>query len=54
MIVSRIFASLGRKLCFFVYYVKQINNKQWMAKKITTLNESMWSMIVEGRIKRRI
>jgi hypothetical protein len=54
MIISRIFASLGRKLCLFVYYVEQINNKEWMVKKIMTLNESMWSMIVEGRIKRRV
>jgi hypothetical protein len=32
--------NLGRKFCLFVYYVEQINNKQWMIKKTTTLNGS--------------
>ncbi len=50
MIVLRRLVSSGRKFCLFVYYVKQINNKQWMAKKTTTLNGSMWSRTVEGKI----
>jgi len=52
MIVSRKLVSLGRKLCLFVYYVEKINNKQWMVKKITTLNGNVWSRMVEGRIKK--
>jgi len=32
MIVSRRLVSSGRKLCLFVYYVEQINNKQWMCR----------------------
>jgi hypothetical protein len=28
MIVSRRLVSLGRKLCLFVYYVEQVDNKQ--------------------------
>jgi hypothetical protein len=54
MTVSRKLVSLGRKLYLFMYYVEQINNKQWMAKKTTTLNGSMWSRMVEGMIKKRI
>jgi hypothetical protein len=50
MIVSRRLVSLGTKFCLFVYYVKQINNKQWMAKKIIALNASMWNRTMEGRI----
>ncbi len=38
--------NLGRKFCLFMYYVEQINNKQWMVKKTTTLNGSfiLWSI----------
>jgi hypothetical protein len=54
MIVSRRLMSSGRKLCLFVYYVEQINNKQWMAKKTMALNGSMWSKTMKGRIKKRI
>ncbi len=46
--------SLGRKLCLFVYYEEQINNKQWMAKKMAALNGGMWNRTVESKIKRRI
>jgi hypothetical protein len=46
--------SLGRKLCLFVYYEEQINNKQWMAKKMATLNGGMGNRTVESKIKRRI
>jgi hypothetical protein len=28
--------NLGRKLCLFMYYLEDINNKQWMVKKIVT------------------
>jgi hypothetical protein len=54
MFVSRRLVSMGRKLCLFVYYVEQIDNKQWMAKEVATLNGGMESRIVEGRIKMRI
>jgi hypothetical protein len=45
---------MGRKLCLFVYYVEQINNKQRMAEEATTLNGAMESRTVEGRIIRKI
>jgi hypothetical protein len=54
MTISRRLVNLGRKFCLFVYYVEQINNKQWIAKKTDALNGSMWSKMVEGKIKRRI
>ncbi len=37
---------LGRKLCLFVYYVEQIDNKQWMAKEAATLNGGVESRTV--------
>jgi hypothetical protein len=54
MTISRRLVSLGRKLCFFVYYVEQINNKQWMAKKIVAFNGGMCSRTMEGRIRKKI
>jgi hypothetical protein len=45
---------MGRKLCLFVYYVEQIDNKLWMAKEAGTLNGGMESRMVEGMIRRRI
>jgi hypothetical protein len=38
MTTSRRLVRLGRKLCLFVYYVEQINKKQWMGKEATTFN----------------
>ncbi len=29
--------SLGRKLCLFVCYVKQVGNKQWVAKGVANI-----------------
>ncbi len=52
MTISRKLVSLGKKLCLFVYHVEQINNKQWMAKKIAALNGNMWSRMVEGKDKK--
>jgi hypothetical protein len=52
MTISRRLVSLGRKFCLFVYYVEQINNKQWMAKKIAALNGGMQSRMVEGKIRK--
>jgi hypothetical protein len=37
MTISRILVSLGRKLCLFVYYVKQVDNKQWVAKEAANI-----------------
>jgi hypothetical protein len=54
MAISRILVSMGRKLCLFVYYVEQINHKQWMAKEVATLNGRMESRTVESKIKKRI
>jgi hypothetical protein len=31
MIVSRRLVSMGKKLCLFMYYAEQIDNKQWKA-----------------------
>ncbi len=45
---------MGKKLCLFMYYVEQIDNKQWMAKEATTLNGGMESRMVEGKIKKKI
>jgi hypothetical protein len=50
---SRRFVRLGRKLCLFVYYVEQINNKQWMAKETTTFNEGVESRMMHDNIKKR-
>jgi hypothetical protein len=52
MTISTRLVSLGKKLCLFVYHVEQINNKQWMAKKIAALNGGMWSRMVEGKDKK--
>jgi hypothetical protein len=54
MTVSRKLVSLGRKLCLFVYYVEQINNKHWMAKEIVALNGGMGSRTMEGKIRWKI
>jgi hypothetical protein len=29
--------NLGRKLCLFVYYVKQVDKKQWVAKNVANI-----------------
>jgi hypothetical protein len=29
--------SLGRKLCLFVCYVKQVGSKQWVAKGVASI-----------------
>jgi hypothetical protein len=34
---------MGRKLCLFVYYVEQIDNKQWMAEEVAIINGGMES-----------
>jgi hypothetical protein len=52
MSVLRRLVNMGRKLCLFVYYVEQIDNKQWMAKEVATLNGGMENKMLEGRIKR--
>jgi hypothetical protein len=54
MTVSRRLASMGRKLCLFVYYVELIDNKQWMAEEAMALNGAMESRMVESNIRRRI
>jgi len=37
MTTSRRLMGPGRKLCLFVYYVKQVDNKQWVAKDIANI-----------------
>jgi hypothetical protein len=54
MTVSRRLVNMGRKLCLFVYYVEQINNKQWIAKEVAALNGGMESRTVENMLRRRI
>ncbi len=43
---------MGRKFCLFMYYVEQIDNKQWMAKEVMTLNGGMENKALEGKIRR--
>jgi hypothetical protein len=45
MTASKRLVSLGRKLCLFVHYVKQVDNKQWVAKDATNIE---W----RGRVRR--
>jgi len=54
MIVSRRLVSMGKKLCLFVYYVEQIDNKQWMVEEAMALNGGMESRMMEGKIRSRI
>ncbi len=53
MTISRSLVRLGRKLCLFVYYVEQINNKQWMAKEATTFNGGVESRTMRDNIRKR-
>ncbi len=34
---------MGKKLCLFVYYVEQIDNKQWMVEEAVALDRGMES-----------
>jgi hypothetical protein len=52
MIISRRLVNMGRKFCLFMYYVEQIDNKQWMAKEVMTLNGGMENKALEGKIRR--
>ncbi len=54
MTVSRRPVRLGRKLCLLVYYVEQIDNKQWMASEAITFNGGVESRIVHDKIRRKI
>jgi len=54
MIASRRLVSLDRKLCLFVYYVEQIDNKQWVGKEVATFNGGVESRMVHDNIKRKI
>jgi hypothetical protein len=53
MTTSRRFVRLGRKFCLFVYYVEQINNKEWMVKEPATFNGSVESRTMHDNIRRR-
>jgi len=46
--------SMGRKLCLFMYYVEQIDNKQWMVEEVAVLNGVMDSRTMEGMIRKKI
>jgi hypothetical protein len=37
MTIVRRLLSLSRKLCLFVYYVKHVDNKQWVAKDVANI-----------------
>ncbi len=41
------------KLCLFMYYVEQIDNKQWMVEEVAALNGIMDSRTVEGNIRKK-
>jgi hypothetical protein len=43
MIISRRLVSMSRKFCLFVYYVEEIDNKQWMFKGAMALME-VWKV----------
>ncbi len=45
---------LGKKLWLFVYYVEQIDNKQWMVKEAATLNGGVESKTGSDNIRKRI
>jgi hypothetical protein len=53
MTASRTLVKLDRKLCLFVYYVDQINNKEWMVKEATTFNRGVESRMVHDSERRR-
>jgi uncharacterized membrane protein YjgN (DUF898 family) len=52
--ISRRLVNMGKKLCLFVYYVKLIDNKQWMVEEAATLNGAMNNRTMKGSIRRRI
>ncbi len=54
MTSSKRLVSLGRKLCLFVYYVEQVDNKQWVAKDVPTFNGGVESRMVHDTIKKGI
>ncbi len=54
MTASRRLVNLGTNLCLFVYYVEQVDNKQWVAKDTTTFNGGVESRTVHDNITRRI
>ncbi len=37
MTISRRLVSLAMKFCIFMYYVKHVENKQWVAKDATNI-----------------
>jgi hypothetical protein len=45
---------MGKKICLFVYYVKFIDAKLWMAKEIVALKGGLEHWMVEGGIRRGI
>jgi len=47
--ISRRLVNMGKKLCLFVYYVKLIDNKQWMVEEAATLNGAMNNRTMKGR-----
>ncbi len=51
---SRKLVRMGRKICFFVYYVKLINIKLWMAEEGVALKKGFELWTVEGRIRKGI
>jgi hypothetical protein len=52
IIVSRKLVRMGRKFCLFVYYVKLIDTKLWMAEEGANRCLEIWTM--EGKIRRGI
>ncbi len=44
---------LGKKLCLLVYYVEQIDNKQWMASEAITFNGGVESRTMHDKIRRK-
>ncbi len=46
--------SLGTNLCLFVYYVEQVDNKQWVVKDAATFNGGVESRTMHDNITRGI
>jgi hypothetical protein len=52
IIVSRKFISMDRKSCLLMCYEEQIDIELWMVEGAATLNGSLHSRTVEGKIRR--
>jgi hypothetical protein len=52
--ISKKLVKMGRKSCLFLYHVKLIGIKLWMAKEGVTLNGGLESRMAKNNIRRII